>query len=82
LPLFGCGQTTLVLADNAPGWSLLRVEDTQNLLLANSHPMMPRIGCRMGRLVNYDPRASFMLTEGPIRIGSLEQFALYHIAEE
>jgi hypothetical protein len=71
-----------VLADNASGWSLLRAEDTRDLLLGNIHPMTPRIGYYMGHLVNYDPRMSFIPAEGPIKIGSLEQLAQYHVAEE
>jgi hypothetical protein len=82
LPLLERGQAALVLADNASGWSLLRAEGTRDLLSANIHPMMPHIGYYMSHLVNYDPRTSFMLTEGPIKIDSLEQFALYQILGE
>lgn len=66
----------------APGWSLIRLEESRDILLANIHPMMPRVGHYTGHLVNYDPRTSFLLTDGSVKIGSLDQFALYRTTRQ
>ncbi|MCU0913206.1 MAG: glycoside hydrolase family 55 protein [Planctomycetes bacterium] len=61
----------------APGWALIRVEDSRSLLLANIQPMMPRIGAYTGHLVNYDPRTSFLVIDDGFKIAGTEQFAWY-----
>jgi len=66
----------------APGWALIRVDDSRDILLANIHPMMPRIGYYTGHLINYDPRTWYILTDGPSKIGGLGQFAYYRTGGE
>jgi hypothetical protein len=59
----------------APGWALLRLDDSRDLLIANIGPMLSLAGHYTGHLIDYDPRTSFLLTDGAFKIGTLGQFA-------
>ena len=61
----------------APGWAIVRLEDSRNILLTHIQPMMSRIGAYTGHLVNYDPRTWSILTDDAFKIPGLEQIALY-----
>ena len=62
-----------------PGWPILRIEDSQDLCLANICPQIT-LGSGYGALgTRYDPATWFVLSDGAMKLTGTEQFAWYQL---
>jgi hypothetical protein len=75
--LFGYGGN----GSPRPGWSILRVDDTVDLRLANIDPQLP-MRSHYGALgTNFDPATWFIVVDGSRKILGTQQFALYQLGQ-
>jgi hypothetical protein len=65
-----------------PGWSILRVDDTANLRVANICPQLPTRSHYGALGTTFDPTRWFILTDGSTRALGTQQFALYQLPME
>lgn len=62
-----------------PGWPILRIDESQDVCVANVCPQIPRPGHYGALGISFDPATWFILKDGTVKLIGTEQFALYQL---